>query len=164
MVEMKFSRKELEKFTKRVRYCAKYGQKNAKELVSIHKRVGKQYVNAAKAAISDSKEDVNIYRNGKIERTIKRGTLRRSMGTWKAKRGESLVLAGPRSGHIHKALAGSNRDGWHQFIVEGGHAGSSRSHNTKNKGVFQRTLSATVGTMKQQQYMEYRKNFKKYMR
>lgn len=164
MVEMQFSRKELERFTNRVRYCARFGQKNAKELVAINKRVGKTYVKAAKSAISDSKEDVNIYRNGKIERTIKRGTLRRSMGTWKAKRGESMVLAGPRSGQIHKSLAGSNRDGWYQVMVEGGYAGSSTSHNTKNKGVFQKTLSQTTSTMRQQQYAEYRKNFNRYMK
>jgi hypothetical protein len=170
MVEMQFSRKELERFTKRVRYCARFGQKNAKELVAINKRVGKTYVKAARSAISDSKEDVKVYEKGdgtspgKVKAVIKRGTLRRSMGTWKAKRGESLVLAGPRSGHIHRALAGSNRDGWHQFIVEGGHAGSSTSHNTKNKGVFQKTLSQTTSTMRMQQYSEYRKNFKRYMR
>lgn len=164
MVEMQFSRKELERFMSRVRYCSKFGQKNAKELVAINKRVGKTYVKAAKSNISDSKEDVNLYRNGKIERTIKRGTLRRSMGTWKAKRGESIVFAGPRSGKVHKSIAGSNRDGWHQFIVEGGYAGTSTQHSTKNKGVFQKTLSQTVGTMRQQQYAEYRKNFNRYMK
>jgi len=164
MVDISFSRKELEKFTKRVRYCAKYGQKNARELVAIHKRVGRVYVKAAKSAISDAKEDIKVYRNKEVEYEIKRGTLRRSMGTWKAKRGSSMVLAGPRSGHVQKSLKGSNRDGWYQFIAEGGHAGTSTSHNTKNKGVFQKTLASSMSQMRMNQYAEYRKNFKRYMR
>ncbi len=165
MVEMKFNKKDLQRFTTRVKYCARFGQKNAKKMVSINKKVGKDgYIKEAKSKINDSAKDVQVWGDGKKGMIVERGTLRRSLGTWKTRRGETNVFAGPRSGHVHQSVKGTNRDGWHALIAEGGHAGDSKSHNTDNRHVFQKALKNTQGAMKVAQYAAYRKEFKKYMR
>ena len=161
MVNINFNDKELQKFLKRVAYCAEFGRKNQREMVKINRRVSKTYWMTARRSIRDAREVFKVWKNGNIYREVTPGTLRRSMGAWRSGRRNNIILAGPLFGRNAK---GENSDGWFGAIVEGGHVGTSASKNTRNKGVFQKTLKQTTETMRVQQINEYRKEFKQYTR
>lgn len=55
MVEIEFDKRSLNKFLKRVTYCAQFGEKNAKKMRSINRKVSKTYVKAARSKIGQSK-------------------------------------------------------------------------------------------------------------
>lgn len=161
MVSINFDDKELQKFLKRVTYCAEFGRKNQREMLKINRKISKTYWLTARRKIRDAKDVFKVYKNGNLYKEIQPGTLRKSMGSWRSGRRTNVILAGPRFG---KNAKGENSDGWFGAIVEGGHAGTSASKNTQNKGVFERTLGTTTETMRVQQINEYRKAFANYMR
>jgi len=161
MVSINFDDKELQKFLKRVAYCAEFGRKNQREMVKINRRISKTYWMTARRSIRDAKEVFKVWKNGSVYREVTPGTLRRSMGAWRSGRRNNVILAGPRA--FSKA-PNINADGWYGSMVEAGHVGTSASKNTQNKGVFERTLGTTTETMRVQQINEYRKAFANYMR
>ena len=161
MVNINFNDKELQKFLKRVAYCAEFGRKNQREMVKINRRVSKTYWMTARRSIRDAREVFKVWKNGNIYREVTPGTLRRSMGAWRSGRRNNVILAGPRA--FSKA-PNINADGWFSMIVEAGQVGTSASKNTRNKGIFQKTLKQTTETMRIEQFAEYRKEFKKYTR
>ena len=161
MVSIDFRDKELQKFLKRVAYCAEFGRKNQREMLKINRKISKTYWMKARRNIRDAKEVFKVWKNGNIYREVTPGTLRRSMGAWRSGRRNNVILAGPRA--FSKA-PNINADGWYGTIVEAGHVGTSASKNTRNKGVFQKTLKETTETMRIQQINEYRKEFKQYTR
>lgn len=161
MVEIEFKPQELQRFMKRVEHCRRFGDKNKKMIVKLNRQVARIYVKAARSAIVNSSGVFKVYRNGEVRMEVQPGTLKRSMGAWRSGRGSNVILAGPRAG---RKAGGENRDGWFAAIVEGGHAGTSQSHATKNKGVFTRTLRANMQAMRMKRDAEYRKEFKRYVR
>lgn len=161
MVNINFNDKELQKFLKRVAYCAEFGRKNQREMLKINRRVSKTYWMTARRNIRDAKEVFKVYKNKSVYREVTPGTLRRSMGAWQSGRRTNVILAGPRA--FTKA-SNINADGWYGGMVESGQVGTSASKNTRNKGVFKRTLKSTTETMRVQQINEYRKEFKQYTR
>lgn len=144
--------KQLERKIKRL---AKWSEKDAQKLRAIDERVADVYNVALRANIQDSPVDIKVYRSGEVRQTIKKGTLRRSIKTFR-KRG--VTYAGPKS---TKSRTKTNRqNGWFSAIVENGSGfGPSRS-----KGVFSRTQKATSNRMKQMRNRLLRQEFKSWMR
>ena len=77
MVSIDFRDKELQKFLKRVAYCAEFGRKNQREMLKINRRVSKTYWMKARRNIRDAKEVFKVWKNGNMYREVKPGTLRR---------------------------------------------------------------------------------------
>ena len=72
--------KELERKIERL---AKWSEKDAQKLRAIDERVAEVYNVALRANIKDSPVDVKVYRSGELRQTIKPGTLRRSIKTFR---------------------------------------------------------------------------------
>jgi hypothetical protein len=144
--------KEVER---KIALLAKWSEKDAQKLRAIDERVAEVYNVALRANIKDSPVDIKVYRGGAVRQTIKKGTLRRSIKTFR-KRG--TTYAGPKS---TKSRTKTNRqNGWFAAIVENGSGfGPSRS-----KGVFSRTQRATSNRMKQMRNRLLRQEFERFMR
>ncbi len=164
MVEIEFDKRSLNKFYKRVMYCAQFGEKNAKKMRSINRKATKAYVKAARSKIGQSKRPVIIWKNGQKDFTVEPGRLYRSVGSWTARGHSNMVFAGPRASINGTVSAHSRQDGWFAAITEGGHVGSEKSHNTKYKGLFTKAMKRTHKIMKAQQIAGYRREFNSYMK
>lgn len=164
MVEIEFDKRSLNKFLKRVTYCSKFGEKNAKKMRSINRKVSKTYVKAARSKIGQSKRPVVIWKNGQKDFTVEPGRLYRSVGSWTARGHSNMIFAGPRSGVNKTVTPNSRQDGWFAAITESGYAGSEKSHNTKYKGLFTKAMNRTHKVMRAQQIAGYRREFNSYMK
>jgi hypothetical protein len=163
-MSIKFDKKSLAAFEKRVQRAANWNTQDAKSLVKINQDVGKIYVSKARQLIRDHSGDIVIKRGGSTT-TVPKGALRRSMGTWRSRKNSNVVLAGPRAGFLGRGVSVRN-DGWFAHIVEGGQlpaAFGGRSKST-NVGVFTRAMQSVEGTMKTARDAKMQSAFKKYMR
>jgi hypothetical protein len=163
-MSIRFDRKSLADFEKRIQRAARWSLDDRKELVKIGKDVGQIYVRKARQLIRDHDGDIIIKRGGSTT-IVPKGALRRSMGTWRSSRDSGVVLAGPRAGFLGRKVSPRN-DGWFAHIVEGGQLPSAfggRS-SSPNVGVFTRALAASEGAMKTVRNAKLQSAFKKFNR
>jgi len=152
-----YGMKELER---KIQHLAKWSEKDANKLRAIDERVAEVYNVALRANIKDSPVDVKVYRSGELRQTIKPGTLRRSIKTFR-RRNKAITLSGPKTTGKRGSNKKVNRqDGWFASIVENG----SGFGPGRNKGVFERTQKATSNRMKKLRNRLLQQEFKRYMR
>ena len=145
----------MKKLERKIARLAKWSENDAQKLRDIDERVAEVYNVALRANIQDSPVDIKVYRSGEVRQTIKKGTLRRSIKTFR-KRGNTY--AGPKS---TKSRTKTNRqNGWFSAIVENG----SGFGPARNKGLFTRTQKATSNRMKQLRNRLLRQEFKRWMK
>jgi hypothetical protein len=150
----------MKEFERKIERLAQWSEKDAQKLRAIDERVAEVYNIALRANIKDSPVDVKVYRSSELRQTIKPGTLRRSIKTFRRKN-KAITLAGPKTTGRRGASKKTNRtDGWFASIVENGSGfGPSRS-----KGVFERTQKATSARMKKLRNRLLQQEFQRYMR
>ena len=161
--------KELERKIERL---AQWSEKDAQKLRAIDERVAEVYNVALRANIKDSPVDVKVYnrtgggpgrkpgQTGTVRQTIKKGTLRRSIKTFR-RRNKAITLAGPKTTGRRGSNKKVNRqDGWFASIVENG----SGFGPGRNRGVFERTQKATKGRMQKLRNRLLQREFQRYMR
>lgn len=149
--------KELER---KIMRLAQWSEKDAQKLREIDERVAEVYNVALRANIKDSPVDIRVYRSKQLRQTIKQGTLRRSIKTFR-RRNKAITLAGPKTTGKRGGNKKVNRqDGWFASIVENG----SGFGPGRNKGVFERTQKATGNRMKKLRNQLLQREFQKYMR
>lgn len=149
--------KELER---KIMRLAQWSEKDAQKLRDIDERVAEVYNVALRANIKDSPIDIRVYRSKQLRQTIKQGTLRRSIKTFR-RRNKAITLAGPKTTGKRGGNKKVNRqDGWFASIVENG----SGFGPGRNKGVFERTQKATGNRMKKLRNRLLQQEFKRYMR
>lgn len=149
--------KELER---KIMRLAQWSEKDAQKLRAIDERVAEVYNVALRANIKDSPVDVKVYRSQQLRQTIKPGTLRRSVKTFR-RRNKAITLAGPKTMGKRGGNKKVNRqDGWFASIVENG----SGFGPGRNRGVFERTQKATKGRMQKLRNRLLQQEFKRYMR
>ena len=148
--------KELERKIERL---AKWSEKDAQKLRAIDERVAEVYNVALRANIKDSPVDVKVYRSGELRQTIKPGTLRRSIKTFR-RSNKAITLAGPKTSRRGGSMKRNRQNGWFASIVENG----SGFGPARNKGLFTRTQKATSNRMKQLRNRLLRQEFERFMR
>ena len=149
--------KELER---KIMRLAQWSEKDAQKLRAIDERVAEVYNVALRANIKDSPVDVKVYRSQQLRQTIKPGTLRRSVKTFR-RRNKAITLAGPKTMGKRGGNKKVNRqDGWFASIVENG----SGFGPGRNRGVFERTQKATKGRMQKLRNRLLQREFQRYMR
>jgi hypothetical protein len=149
--------KELER---KIMRLAQWSEKDAQKLREIDERVAEVYNVALRANIKDSPVDIRVYRSKQLRQTIKQGTLRRSIKTFR-RGNKRITLAGPKTTGKRGGNKKVNRqDGWFASIVENG----SGFGPGRNKGVFERTQKATGNRMKKLRNQLLQREFQKYMR
>lgn len=142
----------------RLNRAAAWSKEDAQKLRDIDARVAEVYNAALKANIKDSPVDIRVYRSQQLRQTIKKGTLRRSIKTFRRK---SVTLAGPKTTFKRGRDKKTNRtDAWFAHIVEEG----SGFGPGRNKGVFMRTQKATAGRMQKMREELLKREFERYMR
>jgi hypothetical protein len=149
--------KELER---KIMRLAQWSEKDAQKLRAIDERVAEVYNVALRANIKDSPVDVKVYRSQQLRQTIKPGTLRRSVKTFR-RSNKRITLAGPKTTGKRGGNKKVNRqDGWFASIVENG----SGFGPGRNRGVFERTQKATKGRMQKLRNRLLQREFQRYMR
>ena len=149
--------KELER---KITRLAQWSEKDANTLRAIDERVAEVYNVALRANIKDSPIDVRVYRSSELRQTIKPGTLRRSIKTFR-RSNKAITLAGPKTmGKRGGSKKVNRQDGWFASIVENG----SGFGPGRNKGIFERTQKATKGRMQKLRNRLLQQEFKRYMR
>ena len=149
-------RKELERKIERL---AKWSEKDAQKLRAIDERVAEVYNVALRANIKDSPVDVKVYRSGELRQTIKPGTLRRSIKTFR-RSNKAITLAGPKTSRRGSRSKTNRQNGWFAAIVENG-SGFGPSRST---GLFERTQKATRNRMQQLRNRLLRQEFERWMK
>ena len=113
--------------------------KDVKVQERIHRRVGNKYKKQMLSNIVDARETIRVRRGKKPGASIdiRPGTLRRSIRVWKINKQFSTFWVGPRVG---KRMA-PDSDAWFANIVEGDD--QFVKGNNRNKGAFEKSISAT---------------------
>jgi hypothetical protein len=140
MVTMQFDQNEMRKLMAKIDKLANIDSIAQREIIEAAESNAQIYVSAAKSRIRDYHKDIIVVKKNGTRLVIPRGTLRRSMGTWRPKGTKSMVMAGPRTRSLGKSV-GEDSDGWFAGIVEGGLFGPKFGgrKTTANTGVFEKT-------------------------
>ena len=154
----------IKEFEKHVTRAERWALLDKKELRKIHRKVSKIYVSALRSKIGSADKTITIKRKG-VKTVITPGTLRRSIGTWNSGPNSNVILSGPRARIMGRKVA-NRSDGWFAEIVEYGLLPKEFGGNRTNKytGVFEKTLKATTGQMKNQLSKELKLRLQKFMK
>ena len=148
---------------KKLERLAKFSEKDYNKLVAINKRVAQVFEASLQANIKDFPRDILVQRRNKSDILVKRGQLRRSVGSWQPDKRRITVLAGPRTNTIGRRKTRKNADGWFAHIVEGGDS-FGRKKTTVNTGVFMQSKRATQSRMEALRNRLLKREYERYMR
>jgi bifunctional N-acetylglucosamine-1-phosphate-uridyltransferase/glucosamine-1-phosphate-acetyltransferase GlmU-like protein len=148
---------------KKLERLAKFSEKDHNKLVAINKRVAQVFEASLQANIQDFPRDILVQRRRGSDILVKRGQLRRSVGSWQPDKRRITVLAGPRTNTIGRRKTPKNADGWFAHIVEGGDS-FGRKKTTVNTGVFMKSKRATQSRMDAMLRRLLQREYKRYMR
>ena len=148
---------------KKLERLAKFSEKDYNKLVAINKRVAQVFEASLQANIKDFPRDILVQRRNSTDILVKRGQLRRSVGSWQPDKRRITVLAGPRTNTIGRRKTRKNADGWFAHIVEGGDS-FGRKKTTVNTGVFMQSKRATQSRMEALRNRLLKREYERYMR
>lgn len=165
----------LDKINKRLAQLARWSVEQENQIVSLNRRVAQVYLNALNANIKDYKRDIRVQFKDRDDIIVKRGQLRRSLGSWQpAAYDPTKILAGPITGNIGRRrkrgvkMANGRKtytrvsDGWFAHIVEGGDSFGIKK-TTPNTGVFRMQKAATQNRAMKLRDRLLRKQFSKFL-
>jgi hypothetical protein len=143
----------------------KWDKKRKSELTAIGEKVGRIFVSKAQTNIKDYHKDIRVIRKNTTNKIVRKGQLRRSVGTWIPESRRTTVLAGPRANNWGRKVPGRD-DGWFAHMVEGGNFAKQfgGTHKTKNTGVFKKSKRATQNRSKKLQQILLKKEFARYVK
>ena len=157
-MRVEFDKRELDRLYRKIEKLAAVDKKKAKEIRAEARKIANDnYVKKLKSTIKDFDRDIVVIKKNGTRIRIPKGTLRRSIGTWRPKNASTVMAAGPRSGSFRRLP--ENRDGWFAHFVEYGNFpqafGGKRV--TANTGVFARTKSQVAGKIRAEMIKSMRK-------
>ena len=153
----------MDKVLRKLDRLAKWSEKDYNNLVAINERVGDVYNASLQANIKDFPRDILVQRRNKADILVKRGQLRRSVGSWQPDKRRITVLAGPRTNIIGRRKTRKYSDGWFAHIVEGGDS-FGRKKTTVNTGVFMQSKRATQSRMEALRNRLLKREYERFMR
>lgn len=119
------------------------------EIRHINETAGRMFERAMKRKIQSANKDIKITRGiGNKPTIIKRGTYKRSIGTWLVNEDGNAYFAGPRTGR----KVGKNSDAWFAYIVESDQQyidGNNRNVEVIEKTIKSRTRNIEAWRMRQ---------------
>ena len=153
----------LQNIENKLQTLADWSVRDHERLVDIGERVADVYNNALRANVKDFRSDIKVQFKDRDDIIVKRGTLRRSIGTWQPDRNRILVMSGPRTNNVGRRKVGRRSDAFFAHIVEGGDS-FGRKKTTPNTGVFKRSQRATQQRQRKLYVTLLKQRYERYMR
>lgn len=158
-------------FEKKLNKLGDFPHEMKKELRAEGHRIGKVAVRVLKNKVNMSSKDFVWYHRGakgigakgtgKVDRTVPKGTLRRSIRTWNSRGSKINVMVGPRGGKRFS----DRYNAYFAGIVEGGHSGGmNRSVGSRFYNRLTPTLMAIQPRMRRIQHIAYKRVFERYVK
>ena len=156
----------LEDLQRKILKAAKFSGSKDIKVQNIHKRITRNAARRLKRLIYPFEEDIKVYDKGnrkrgkppRVREVIKKGTYKRSIGTWQPKDGgkfNHVYYVGARTG---KKVAQRN-NAWFQLIVE--QDAQFIKGNNRHVGVLEGFVKSNKPKMFKQLLQAYKEDFPK---
>jgi len=158
----------------KLQQLAYWSERDYNNIVAINKKVVQIYVDVLKQQIEDFDQDIKVYEKtgggfgrkrspGNVREIVRKGQLKRSIGSWVPSKDEAKVIAGPRTNWLGRRKVAKKNDGWFAHIVEGGDQLGMKLQ-TDNTGVFKWSRQATMQRMATLRNSLLRVQYERYMK